>query len=231
VILINGTSYAGPIVEDYLYPENYVIELPTVIGGFDFYSYFDGYNQTVRTVTINHTDVTLKIWYRVPTSLAKVKGVQITSLSWLPFLKQDGETVKVYVEGYLLDYYGHGVPNRPVVINITDVEAGFTWMVNATTDATGYFRTPLLELVRGRTYRIDVCYAGDDIYVGTSSTMEVKPEELPSAPAPVEIPMEYIIIGAAAALILIGIAAAAIKAVRQTIEDLRAKSRRFVRKK
>jgi len=231
VILINGTSYTGSIVEDYLYPENYVIEIPAVIGGFDFYSYFDGYNQTVRTVTINHTDVTLKIWYRVPTSLAKVEGVQITSLSWLPFLKQDGETVKVYVEGYLLDYYGHGVPNRPVVINITDAEAGFTWMVNATTDATGYFRTPLLELVRGRTYRIDVYYAGDDIYVGTSSTMEVKPEELPSALAPVEIPMEYIIIGAAAVLILIGIAAAAIKAVRQTIEDLRTKSRRFVRKK
>jgi len=230
-VIINGSGYIGPVVEDYLYPADYVVELPTAVGGFEFYAFFDGYNQSVRIVTINHTDVILKAWYRVPTSLAEVKGVQVKSMRWLPFLEQGSDRVKVYIEGYLLDYYGYGVPNRPITINVTDVELGFTRAINVTTDATGYFRTPLLELVRGRTYRIDIVYSGDDIYVGSCSTMEIKPEELPTAPAPFEIPMEYIVIGAATVIVIIGIAAAITRAVKHVVHDVVTKRRKFVRKK
>jgi len=228
---INGTKYSGAIIEDYLYPEDYVVELPKTINGFEFYSFFDGYNETARAITINNSDVTLKAWYRVPTSVKEVKSYQVASLWWLPFIEQDSDRVKVYIEGYLLDYYGYGVPNRPITINITDVELGFTWAINVTTDAAGYFRTPLLELVRGRTYRIDVVYNGDDIYVGSYSTMEVKPEELPAAPAVPEIPIEYYIAAIAAVLIIVGIIAAALRAARHTVEDFRERSRRFVKRK
>jgi len=227
---INGTRYTGPVIEDYLYPEDYVVELPESINGFEFYRFFDGFNATARTVSINTSDITLRAWYRVPTTVREVKSFQVASLSWLPLIKQGGNTVMVYVEGYLVDYYGHGVPNRPVVVNITDVEAGFTWSVNATTDATGYFRTPLLELVRGRTYRVVVSYGGDDVYVGSGYTSELKPEELPAIPAaPFAIEWHYIVAAFAAALILFGIVAA-LRAAKHVVWEMRS-GRRFVKRK
>ena len=230
-VYINETKYSGSVVEDYYYPEDYVVELPKTINGFKFYGFFDGYNETTRAISINNSDVTLRVWYRVPTTVKEVKSYQVASLWWIPFIKQDSDRVKVYVEGYLLDYYGYGVPNRPIAINITDVELGFTWTINVTTDATGYFRTPILELVRGRIYRIDVDYSGDDIYIGSYSTMEIKPEELPTAPVAPEIPTEYYIMAVVVVLIIIGIAVATIRAVRHTVEDLRARTRKFVKKK
>ena len=228
---INETKYSGAIVEDYFYPEDYVIKLPKTINGFEFYSFFDGFNETTRAITINNSDVTLKAWYRVPTTVKELKSYKVSMLSWIPFIiEQDNERVKVYIEGYLLDYYGYGVPNRPLTINVTDIELGFTWTINVTTDASGYFRSPLLELVKNRTYRIDVIYNGDDVYVGTTSSTEIKAEELPAAPV-VGIPIEYFIIAVAVILIATGIIAATLRAARHTIMDIREKTRRFVKKK
>jgi len=226
---INGIKYSGAIVEDYFYPEDYVVKLPATINGFEFYSFFDGFDENVRAVSINNSDITLRAWYRVPTSI-EVRSYQVASLWWLPFVEQDSDRVKVYIEGYLRDYYGTAMPDRLITINVTDVDAGFTWSINVTTDATGYFRTPLLELVRGRTYRIDAVYSGDDIYVGSSNTIEVKPEELPTAPVAFEIPVNYLLAAVGIALIAIGIFAA-IRAARHTIEDIRERTRRFVRRK
>jgi len=173
---VNETKYSGAIVEDYYYPEDYVIKLPATINGFEFYSFFDGFNESIRAISINNSDITLKAWYRVPTNI-EVKSYQVSS-TFIPFIKQEGETVKVYVEGYLKDYYGNGVPNRPLTINITNVETGYTKSYNVSTDAVGYFRSPVVELFRGKTYKIEVIYNGDDIYVGTIGVTEVKPEEL-----------------------------------------------------
>jgi len=226
---INGIKYSGAIVEDYFYPEDYVVKLPATINGFEFYSFFDGFDENVRVVSINNSDITLRAWYRVPTSI-EVRSYQVASLWWLPFVEQDSDRVKVYIEGYLRDYYGTSMPDRLITINVTDVDAGFTWSINVTTDATGYFRTPLLELVRGRTYRIDAVYSGDDIYVGSCSTIEVKPEELPTAPVVFEIPVNYLLAAVGIALIAIGIFAA-IRAARHTIEGFHERSRRFVRRK
>ena len=226
---INETKYSGAIVEDYYYPDDYVVKLPTTINGFVFYSFFDGFNESIRAVSLNNTDITLKVWYRVPTSI-ELKSYQVSSMSIIPFIKQEGETVKVYFEGYLKDYYGNGVPNRPLVINITNVETGYMVSYNVTTDVAGYFRSPVVELFRGKSYRIEVIYNGDDVYVGTLSTSEVKPEELPVAPTVIEIPVNYLLAAVGVALIAFGVFAA-LRAARHTVEDLRERSRRFVRKK
>jgi len=229
IVFINSSSYTGPVAEDFFYPDYYLIELPINTDGFEFYSFFDGYNESARVVAINHTDITLKAWYRVPTSI-EIKGYQVASLWWLPFIRQEGEKVKVYVEGYLKDFYGNGVPDKPLVVNITNVETGYTRSYNVTTDASGYFRTPLIELFREKTYRVKVIYNGDDVYVGTLSILEVKPEELPAAPALPAIPIEYIIVAIATILIVVAVATS-LKAMRHNIESLRDKSRKFVRKK
>jgi len=229
-VYVNETRYSGAVVEDYYCPEDYVVKLPDAINGFRFYGFFDGFNETARAISINNSDVILKAWYRVPTSVEEVKSYQVASLWWLPFVRQEGETVRVYVEGYLRDYYGDGVPNRPIIINVTDTETGYTRSYNATTDATGYFRTPMLELFRGKTYKIEVVYGGDDVYVGTMSTAEVKPKELPTAPAIVGIPVNYLLLTVGVALIAFGVFAAA-RAARHTIEGMRERSRKFVRKK
>ena len=232
---INNTEFFGSIIEHLLYPETHPIELPEEINGFEFYSYFDGYNETVRNITINNTDVLYKVWYRIPTKIETVKSFQVTA-SWFerllkPFVSSDENTTKVYIEGYLRDYYDNGVPNRPLIVNITDVQANLTWSVNATTDPSGYFRTPLLDLIRGRTYEIKIIYNGDSIYVGTLTTTELTPETLPEAPAPITeiIPINYIILGIGA-LVIVGAIVGIIRAIKHTIEDIR-ETKRFVRRK
>jgi len=232
---INETQYFGSVIEDYLYPEDYVLELPETIYGFEFYSYFDGYNETVRNITINNTDVLYKVWYRIPTKIEPVKAFQVAA-SWFerflkPFISSDENTTKVYIEGYLRDYYDNGVPNRPLIVNITDVQANLTWSVNTTTDLSGYFRTPLLDLIRGRTYEIKIIYSGDSIYVGTLTTTEFTPETLPEAPAPITeiIPINYIILGIGA-LVIVGAIVGIIRAIKHTIEDIR-ETKRFIRRR
>ncbi|RLE37089.1 hypothetical protein DRJ17_07285, partial [Candidatus Woesearchaeota archaeon] len=86
---VNSTKYVGAVVEDYFYPEDYVVKLPSSINGFEFYGFFDGYNESTRVVTINHTDVEFKAWYRVPTSIVEFKSFQITSLGLIPFIRQE----------------------------------------------------------------------------------------------------------------------------------------------
>jgi len=227
---INETKYTGAIVENFYYPEDYVVKLPSTVNGFEFYGFFDGFNGSTRIVALNHTDVVLKAWYRVPTSFTEIKGAQVSSLGWIPFIRQEDEVVKAYIEGCLKDYYGNGVPNRPLVINITNVETSYTRSYNVSTDVTGYFRSPVIELHRGKTYRVEIIYEGDDIYVGTVGTSEVKPEELPVAPLPLGIPLEYVIIAIIVAIAVISAFFIA-RRLRHVIEYYSGKRRRFVRKK
>ena len=227
---INGTKYSGAVVENHFHPEDYVVELPTVINGFDFYGFWDGFNESTRIVTVNHSDVIMKAWYRVPTGFAEVGGYQVSSLWRLPFIRQDEEMARVYIKGYLKDYYGSGVPDRQVAVRITDVEADHTWLFYVVTDASGYFRTPLIDLIRGKTYEVEVSFGGDDIYVESTATTEIKPEELPTAPIAFEVPTPYILVAVGIALVVVGVIAT-IKSAKHTIEDLRERNRRFVRRK
>jgi len=225
---VNETKYSGAVVEDYYYPEDYVVKLPPSINGFEFFGFWDGFNESTRTVSINNSDVTLKVWYRVPTRVEGVRSYQVAGTALLPFLREEGETVRVYIEGYLKDYYGAGVPNRPLTINITNVETGYTRSYNVTTDIAGYFRSPVIELPRGKTYRVEVIYGGDDIYVGTVGTSEIKPEELPTAPLLPSIPTEYLL--GIAGLVIVGVSVFAIvRAVGHIVTGIT--ERKFVRRR
>jgi len=158
------------------------------------------------------------------------KSFQITSLGLIPFIRQEQGVAKVYIEGYLRDYYGNGVPDRTITLNITCDETDYSRSYNVTTDASGYFRTPIIELVRGNTYEIEAVFGGDDIYVGTVTTTEIVPEELPAAPAVLEIPTTFIFVAIGLILVVLGMVAA-LRVAKHTIEDIRVKRRRFVKKK
>ncbi|RLE41456.1 hypothetical protein DRJ16_06270, partial [Candidatus Woesearchaeota archaeon] len=185
-VYVNRTRY-GSVIDVYYYPEDYVISLPDSIKGFKFYQFWDGYNQTVRPTLLNHTDIEIKIYYRVPTAVSKIGGVRL-GVTPLSLLKQwlmgqaEGELVKVFFEGYLLDYYGSGVPNRTLTIKITNLKTGYTRTINVTTDLSGYWRTPVLELPRGQAYKVTVTFSGDDTYVESSVSKTIMIESLPIAP-------------------------------------------------
>jgi len=198
---VNEISTIGTgVAELWLRPGTYLIEVPQNISGFKFYGFFDGYRNTTRYVNISTSDVILKLWYRVPTKIV-VRGVQVTSLLQQLFQTQD-QYADVYIEGYVYDYYGNGVPNRVVNISLTN-EYGHTVVFTARTDASGYFRTQTMKLVRGVTYRVIVSLPDDDTYIASSGTASFKPEELPTAPitalpSPVTLTIIATIIGVSA---------------------------------
>ena len=232
-IYINNTKYVGNIIEKYLYPENYTIKVQSIASGFQFYEFFDGYNESTRTITINNTDITLKVWYRVPTSLeSEVKYVGSVVTSWFFWLAQESQTeAQVYIEGMITDYYGNGLPSKQIIVNITNPETGFTLSLNATTDVTGYFKTDIIRLVRGKQYEVKTIYQGDDTYVESIST---KYFTIEAPPAPIEvigIPTEYIIAIIIAILIVTAIALFAWRAAKHVIHDEFAKRRKFVKRK
>jgi len=218
VVLINGTGYAGPTVEDYLYPDDYVIEVPAAADGFDFYSFFDGYNATTRTITLTDDPITLKAWYRVPVT-ASVGGVRVGT-TWWPSLipiSQDDERVSVYFEIRLRDYYGEAVPNRPVLVKVIPEGMETGWLLNLTTDPSGYAQTPPVRLLKHRNYLVEVEFAGDDIYVGAKESLQIAGAELPELPAESPAGPSYLLM-----LIPIGLAVAlaiAVVKLRHVLPD------------
>jgi len=218
---INESKYSGAMVEAYLYPEDYEIKLPTTINDFKFYTWFDGLKENTRIVSINNTDVVFKAWYRVSTEVTGLKAVKVS---------EENDTVTVYVEGYLKDYYGNGVANRTVEVRVLNMETLYERRFSVVTDASGYFRTPEMDLAKNVTYKVSVSWAGDDIYVETESTAEIKPEKVAPAPAPV-IPFEIAVLAA------IGVAAAVVAIVflapriaKKTIVEARVRRFKFVRR-
>ena len=235
-IFINDTKYVGNIVEEYLYPEDYVVKLPALASGFDFYSFFDGFNESVRHLTVNDSDVLLKAWYRVPSSMAEVEfklaGEELLSSLLRLLGVEAGEEVEAYVEGYLRDYYGSGIPGRRVTVNVTNVETGFTQSIATTTDVSGYFRAGPFTLVRGKDYEVRVVYEGDDVYVESLYTFYTTVEALPPAPVEVvKVPTIYIVAAIVAAVVVIAVAVYAWRAAKHAVVEEVARRRRFVRRK
>ncbi|RLE87343.1 MAG: hypothetical protein DRJ67_05005, partial [Thermoprotei archaeon] len=162
-----------------------------------------GYNETVRAFSINHTDVVLKAWYRVPTSPEDVEvEVVMSPLSWLFQLLSPQEAVEAYVEGCLRDYYGSGVPSRRVTVNVTNVETGFAQSITTTTDASGYFRAGPFTLARGKEYRISIAYGGDDVYTSTSKTITYTAPPPEGEGLPVSLPISWAVIVVAIIVII-----------------------------
>ena len=232
---INNTKYTGSTIEDYYYPEDYVIRVPGEINDFNFYGFFDGYNSTVRNITVSDSDVVYKVWYLVATNItmrvSEIAGTA-TVATWLKQLfarlfqyEEEIETVKSTIDGYVLDYYGNGVPNRRVLVNITNTRTGFTIPLETTTDASGYFSVTA-DLVRGDTYNITICFLGDDVYADTSASMLYTVSKA-VAPAPVvKVPVEYYVIAIAVAIIAV---VAIIIAVRGARGIIPYRPRKYVR--
>jgi len=210
-IYVNGTAFSGSVADALYYPATYVVTLPSEINGFKFYGFFDGYKNTTRYVNISTSDVILKLWYRVPTKIV-VRGVQVTSLLHQLFQTQD-QYADVYIEGYVYDYYGNGVPNRVVNISLT-AEHGFTMVLTARTDASGYFRTQTLKLTRGTTYTVTVSLPDDDTYIASSGTVSFKPEELPTTPVTAPLPSPTALIVATAMIALTAMSIAIARTIR-----------------
>jgi len=230
-LYINGTAYYTPVTEGLFYPETYKVVLPSEIYGFKFYGFSDGYTDTVRLVDVSTSDVVLKAYYRVP-SKVEVKAYQVASL--VEAIKRlfnlaENEYVSVFFEGKLLDYYGGGVPGRAITVRL--YRAGsLVAEYNVTTDPTGYWRTPAMQLLRGETYTVSVYYAGDDTYVESGAVYEFTSEAPPTPPAVTAPPLEILVL-ATGALLLVGLALAITHTVRHVVVETREKEARFVKKK
>jgi hypothetical protein len=229
-LYINNTPYYTPVAEGLFRPETYEIVLPSEISGFKFYAFGDGYNETARLVDVSASDVVLKAYYRVP-SKVEVKAYQVSSLieAVKSLLRLSNENVSVFFEGKLLDYYGGGVPRRTVTIRLYHA-GSLVAEYNVTTDPSGYWRTPLLELVRGKTYTVSVYYAGDEVYVESGAVYEFSSEALPPAPTAPAFPSLEALAVVAGALLLVGLILAVTRAVRHTVVELE-EEKRFVKRK
>jgi hypothetical protein len=186
-------------------------------------------------------DVILSIYYRVPTRV-ETSAYQVTSL-WQKILSflglmQNEVYATVYIDGRLIDYYGNGVPSRIVTVKIYSSSGSPIAFYNLSTDVSGYFRTPDIMLIRNATYRVEIDYQGDDVYVGTSKSFEFNVAALPVAPAPAT-PVTLVNIAVIAITVIIIVAAIVIgikiarKAVAEAIENEMSfvKRKRFVTKK
>jgi len=223
-VYINGTKHTGatkPLIEAMLFPEDWEVTFPVRINGFKFYGYFDGHNETVRYITVTDSDQEYNVWYLVATN-ASVRVSEVQSLSsWVKrlfarlFQYEEGEFIKHTIEGYLLDYYGDPVPNRKALINVTNLETGYSETLEATTDVSGYFTTTI-DLMRGYPYNITVYFAGDDIYADTSTSLQYT---VPTAPAPAVagVPVEYYVIAIAVAIIAVVAIIIAVRGARSII--------------
>ena len=203
-LYINETMYSGSAVEDYLRPEDYVIRLPETVNGFRFYGFLDGYNATIRPVTVSAPDIALKVWYRVAV-IASVEGIRVGT-TWWPSLipiSQDDERISVYFEIRLRDYYGEAVPNRPVLVKVIPEGMETGWLFNLTTDPSGYTQTPLVRLSKYRNYLVEVEFAGDDIYADAKESLHIAGAELPELPTEAPTSPSYLLM-----LIPIGLAVA-----------------------
>jgi hypothetical protein len=101
-----------------------------------------------------------------------------------------------------------------------------------TTDASGYYRTPDMKLIRNTTYRVEVVYQGDDIYVGSSKTYEFSVAALPVAPAPAApAPAPATIMLIVAAAIVVAAIVIGIKIARKTVVEAIENEMSFVKRK
>ena len=166
-----------------LKPSWYEVAVPAQVNGFSLWS-FAGDSNTVKMLEINTTDASLSAEYRVPTSIETTE-VKIKSMSWLPipFLspKQDENVTIVRLQGSIKDFYGSPVPNKNLTIEISSTK--YTRIYNTTTDSSGNFKLDV-DMAKGVEYSVKYSFAGDDVYVGSSTSKTFFVESLPSVVPP-----------------------------------------------
>ena len=229
-ITVNGTIFEGSSVEVYLCPGHYMVQVPARVSNFKFAHYSDGHTNNTKMVTVVDADVTVQAMYKIPTKIVDVKGYKIFVL-WhmIPkFHSWDKDKVEIYIEGYLKDAYGEGVPQRTVVIDIFNKRTGQTMTVTAKTDATGHFKTQPIQLPKDAEYIAHIVFGGDDIYLASEKTAKLQLEQLPTSPPTLVEIVRQAITPAIAAATTTYILLAVLKTLRHTVEDT---SRKFVKRR
>jgi len=209
-VLINGSRVdaSDGVVSKLLKPSWYEVEVPITVSGFELWNFSDSSN--VALVEINTSDKTLPTAeYRVPTKM-ETKEVRLQRFPFLSSKPAQEETPIVRLKGTLRDFYNAPVANKIVKIEI--VSPNFTRIYNLTTDESGNFRIDV-DMVRGIEYKVTYKFAGDDVYVGTSTTKTFTVEQLP--PAPPE-GIEEILIFVGIAIGLVAVVAGAIYLAKRT---------------
>jgi len=227
---INATNYGNNIVEVYLNPAIYNITLPNIIKGFKFKTFQDGVTSASRVVGLS-SDTTFKAYYKVPVSFRASANASVSPLSSILRLLQLSPTTPIFIEGKVYDYYGNGVPNKKITLNLSDNYGN--WMIfDLTTDVSGYFRTQDLQLAPQTTYYVKISAGEDDYYVGNSTTFTFAVESITPAPStvPSGIPYAYIIAGVVAVLIIAGMVIS-LKRAKHVIEEESEKRHKFIKKK
>jgi len=230
-ITINGSQVTPQM---FTQPAYYNVSLPNMTNFFKFSKFSDGYSKTYRLITVNNSDVYVKIYYRIPISFKTSVNATTTIMS--AFLRMLGlqqyNTVTAHVEGKIYDYFGISVPNKQIVVNITNLDAKLSGTFALTTDVSGYFRTPDIDLVKGAHYLISISAPDDPTYVGNSTSYTYTVQEVVAPiPSVAGIPLIYYIVGAVAVIVAIGIIIFGYKAMKHTIEDETERRRKFVRRK
>jgi len=174
----------------------------------------------VFTVNITLDSRTPKAEYRVPSKIeTKEVRIQKTKFPWLPFpfpfsenKPAQEETPIVRLEGTLRDFYNAPVANRMIKIEVAS--PNYTRIYNVTTDESGNFKIDV-DMARGVEYKVTYKFAGDDVYVGTSTTKTFTIEQLLPAP-PEEMTITELLIFVGIAVGLIAVVAGAIYLAKRT---------------
>jgi len=212
-VLINGSRVdaSDGVVSKLLRPSWYEVKVPITVSGFELWKFNNSSN--IALVEISTSDKTLPTAeYRVPSKIES-KEVRLQRLS-LPFLSSkpaQEEIPIVRLEGTLRDFYNAPVANKPIIIEVAS--PNYTRIYNVTTDSSGNFRVDV-DMARGVEYKVTYKFAGDDTYVGTSTTKTFTIEQL--LPAPPEVEIENLLILAGVVLGLVAVVAGAIYLARRT---------------
>jgi len=220
-ILINGSrvdASAGK-ASKLLKPSWYEVKVPITVSGFELWKFNDSSN--IALVEINASDKTLPTAeYRVPSKIV-TKEVRIqTKFPWLPFpfpflsesKPAQEETPIVRLQGSLRDFYNAPVPNKTIVIKVAS--PNFTRVYNVTTDSSGNFKIDV-DMAEGIEYKVSYKFAGDDVYVSSSTTKTFTIEQLLPAP-PEEMTFAELLIFIGIVVGLVAVVAGAIYLARRT---------------
>ena len=221
-VLINGSRVdaSNGIASKLLKPSWYEVEVPISISGFELWKFNDSSN--IVLVEINASDKTIPTAeYRVPSKIeTKEVRIQKTKFPWLPFpipflsesKPAQEETPIVRLQGSLRDFYNAPVANRTIKIEVAS--PNFTRIYNVTTDESGNFKIEV-DMAKGVEYKVTYKFAGDDVYVATSTTKTFTIEQLLPAP-PEEMTIEEILIFVGIAVGLVAVVAGAIYLAKRT---------------
>ena len=218
-VLINGSRVdaSNGIASKLLKPSWYEVEVPITVSGFELWKFNNSSN--IALVEINTSDKTLPTAeYRVPSKIeSKEVRIQKKQFPWLPFpfhseSKPTQEAPIVRLQGSLKDFYNAPIANKTIKIEVAS--PNFTRIFNITTDSSGNFKVDV-DMVKGVEYKVTYKFAGDDVYVGTSTTKTFTIEQLLPAP-PEEITIGELLIFVGIAVGLVAIVAGAIYLARRT---------------